>query len=168
MERALGALSRAARFAAGLILVGMTAFILVEILLRLTRGTGTNVLVEFTGYALAGLTFLAASATMREGGMVRVGILLTRVPAGVRRVLDTFCVLCGIATIGAATFFVARDMLQSLERGYETDSLVALPMWLPPVPLLLGLVAFLLDLLLQLGRVASGRASLPLDAPDAI
>jgi TRAP-type C4-dicarboxylate transport system permease small subunit len=168
IARGIGALSRATRLAAGLILVGMTAFILVEILLRLLRGTGTNVLVEFIGYALAGMTFLAASGTMRDGGMVRIGLVLSRVPAGVRRILDMFCVLCGIATVGTATFFVTREMWQSFQRGYETDSLVALPSWLPPVPLLLGMVVFLLDMLLQLALVASGRLVLPDDSPDAI
>lgn len=167
IARGISALSRATRFAAGLILVGMTAFIVVEILLRAFRGAGTNVLVEFVGYSLAAMTFLAASATLREGGMVRVGIVLSRAPGGVRRVLDGFCALCGITMVGVATFFVARDMWQSFQRGYETDSLLPLPMWLPPLPLLTGLVALLLDMLLQFVLVASGRFVLPHESPEA-
>lgn len=166
--RAVGAISGTARLVAGVVLVGMVAFILVEIVLRVTRGAGTNVLVEFVGYGLAAMTFLAASAAMREGGMVRVGLLLSRVRPGVRRVLDTFCIACGIAMIGLVTVFVARDLLQALERGYETDSLFALPAWLPPLPMFLGLAAFLLDLLLHLVLVASGRTALADDSPDVI
>ena len=60
----IGALSKAGAAAAALILVGMAAYVLIEIALRATRGSGTNVLVEFVGYGLAGLTFLAASSTM--------------------------------------------------------------------------------------------------------
>lgn len=165
--RVVGAFSRATRFMAGVLLVAMTAYTLVEIALRLL-GRPSNVVVEFVGYGLAGMTFLAASSTMRDGGMVRVALLLSRMPPKVRRVLDLFCLLCGIATIGTAAWFVGEHMLQSYDRGYETDSLVPLPAWLPPLPLLLGLVAFVLDMLLHLVLVARGEVKLADDSPDIV
>jgi len=165
--RAIGALSRATRLVAGVILVTITGYTLVEIAMRLL-GRPSNVVVEFVGYGLAGMTFLAASSTMREGGMVRVGLLLSRMPVRVRRVLDLFCLLCGVLTIGTAAWFVAEHMLQSYDRGYETDSLVPLPAWLPPLPLLLGLVAFVLDMLLHLVLVARGDVRLADDSPDIV
>ena len=163
--RVVGALSRATRLVAGVLLVAMTAYTLVEIALRLL-GRPSNVVVEFVGYGLAGMTFLAASSTMRDGGMVRVALLLSRMPPGVRRVLDLFCLLCGIATIGTAAWFVAEHMLQSYDRGYETDSLV--PSARPPLPLLLGLVAFVLDMVLHLVLVARGEVQLADDSPDIV
>jgi TRAP-type C4-dicarboxylate transport system permease small subunit len=114
------------------------------------------------------MTYLAASATMREGGMVRVGMLVSRASPRVRRALDAFCVLCGIATMAIAAGFVAREMWQSFERGYETDSLVALPSWLPPLPLLLGMLAFVLDMVVHFVAIATGRATLPDDAAEPI
>lgn len=166
-QRAIGALSRGTRLLAGVLLVAMAAYTLVEIALRLL-GRPSNVVVEFVGYGLAGMTFLAASSTMREGGMVRVAILLSRMPAGVRRWLDLFCLACGIATLGTAAWFVAEHMLQSYDRAYETDSLVPLPAWLPPLPLLLGLVAFVLDMLLHVVLVARGEVRLADDSPDIV
>lgn len=161
-------LSKASSAAAALILVGMTAYVLIEIALRGTRGSGTNVLVEFVGYGLAGLTFLAASSTMREGGLVRVSVLLERCGPGVRRVLDTICLVATIAAVALGAWFVGADMWRSFERGYETDSLFPLPMWVPPLPLLLGMVVFLLDMLLHLVLVVRGRARLAEHSPDVI
>lgn len=161
-------LSKVSAAAAALILLGITGFVLVEIALRLVRGSGTNVLVEFVGYGLAGMTFLAASSTMREGGLVRVSILLERVPAGVRRVLDTLCLLATIAAVGIAAGFVGADMWRSYQRGYETDSLLALPMWLPPLPLMLGISVFLLDMLVHLVLVATGQIRIADESPEVI
>lgn len=161
-------LSKISAALATLILLGIAGFVLVEITLRMVRGTGTNVLVEFVGYGLAGMTFLAASSTMREGGLVRVNILLERVPAGARRLLDALCLLATIAVVGIAAWFVAADMWRSYERAYETDSLVPLPMWLPPLPLLAGVTLFLLDMLVHLVLVVSGQARIADDSPEVI
>ena len=46
-------LSRAASFLAGLILIAITAYTLVEIVSRTLFGLSSNVLVEFVGYDLA-------------------------------------------------------------------------------------------------------------------
>lgn len=161
-------LSQAAGMLASLVLVLLAAYILLEIGLRALRGTGTNVLVEFIGYGLAALTFLGASATMRDGGMVRVAIVLERLPAGARRLLDVLCLACGLVSVGLLAWFVGTDMLRSFDRGYETDSIVALPQWLPPLPMFVGMVVFLLDMLAQLVRVVAFGHALPTESPDVI
>jgi TRAP-type C4-dicarboxylate transport system permease small subunit len=166
--RIVATLSRAAGALASLVLVLLAAYILLEIGLRAVRGTGTNVLVEFIGYGLAALTFLGASATMRDGGMVRVAIVLERLPAGARRLLDVLCILCGLLSVGLLAWFVGADLLRSFDRGYETDSIFALPQWVPPLPMFVGMIVFLLDMLAQLvGIVARGHA-LPTESPDVI
>ncbi len=163
-----GALTKAGAFAAALILVSITAFTLIEIALRMMRGSGTNVVVEFTGYGLAGMTFLAAGATMREGGFVRVSILVERLPQSVRRICDVICVLMTIFTIGIFAWYVSADMWRSFQRGYETDSLVALPLWLPPAPLLIGMAVFLLDMSVLLVQILAGSANVADESPEVI
>lgn len=163
-----GALTKAGAFAAALILVSITAFTLIEIALRMMRGSGTNVVVEFTGYGLAGMTFLAAGATMREGGFVRVSILVERLPQPVRRICDVICVLMTIFTIGIFAWYVSADMWRSFQRGYETDSLVALPLWLPPAPLLIGMAVFLLDMSVLLVQILAGSANVADESPEVI
>lgn len=164
----VGWLSRASAAAAIAVLLGITLYVLIEIGLRALRGSGTNVLVEFVGYGLAAITFLAASATMREGGLVRVGILLDRVSPGVRRALDVVCLLSTIAVVGMCAWYVANDMWRAWDRGYETDSLLALPSWLPPLPMFLGMLSFLLDMALHLVLVGGGTISIANESPDVI
>lgn len=166
--RLVGLLSRFTGALAGVVLALLGGYILLEIGLRALRGSGTNVVVEFIGYGLAALTFLGASATMRDGGMVRVGILLERAPRGVRRLLDVVCLLCGLGAVGLLAWFVGVDMLRSFQRGYETDSIVALPQWLPPLPMFVGMLVFLLDMLAQLVHVVVLGHALPTESPDVI
>ena len=80
---------------AGIILISMTAYTIIEIARRTVFGTSSNVLTEFVGYGLAAMTMLAASQTMRDGGLIRVNILLQFASPRVRQVLDAFCLLCG-------------------------------------------------------------------------
>ena len=168
IESLVATLSKAGAFAAAIILVGITAFTLIEIALRMLRGSGTNVVVEFTGYGLAGMTFLAAGATMREGGFVRVSIFLERLPNSVRWICDVVCIVMTIMTIGIFAWYVGADMWRSFQRGYETDSLVALPMWVPPFPLLLGMAVFLLDMCVLLVQVLFGSARVADESPEVI
>jgi len=164
----IGALSKASAASAALILVGMAVYVLIEIAMRAFLGSGTNVLVEFIGYGLAGLTFLSASTTMREGGLVRVSVFLERCGPSVRRALDTLCLVTTIVVITVFGWYVSIDMWRSFDRDYETDSLYPLPMWLPPLPLMLGVVIFLLDMLLHLVLVVRGQALLAEHSPDVL
>ena len=168
LTRIAALIARTSSLLAGLVLIAITAYTLIEIALRTLFGVSSNVLVEFVGYGLAAMTLLAASQTMREGDLVRVNVLLQFCPPRIRQVLDAFCLLCGIAVVGLAAQFVWLDMQRSFVRGYETDSLVPLPLWLPPLGLFVGMVAFILDMGAHLVLVLNGKVKLADESPDAV
>ncbi len=153
---------------AGTILIAMTAYTIIEIARRTVFGSSSNVLVEFVGYGLAAMTMLAASQTMREGGLIRVNILLHYAPPRVRQVLDAFCLLCGMFVLCFAAYYVWLDMLRSFTRGYDTDSLVPLPLWVPPAGLFVGMLAFLVNMAAFLWLVLARKAVLADESPDEI
>jgi TRAP-type C4-dicarboxylate transport system permease small subunit len=168
LERVAAMIARISSLLAGVVLVGMAGYTIVEIVSRKALGSGSNVLVEFIGYGLATMTFLGAAQTMREGGLIRVNVVLHFAPPRVHQILDAFCLLCGIAVIAFAAHFVWLDILRSYTRGYETDSLVALPLWLPPLGLLVGMVVFLLDMLVHLILVVVRGQRLADESPEAL
>lgn len=165
---AAGRLSRLSSLLAGFILIGITGFTLWEIARRALFGTSSNVLVEFVGYGLAAMTFLGASQTMRAGDLVRVNVLLQFTPPRLRRAFDAFCLSCGLAVVGFAGWFVFQDMHRSFLRDYETDSVVPLPLWIPPLGLLMGMLVFSLDAIALLLLVFAGRYRLADESADAI
>lgn len=161
-------IAKASSLVAGIVLVAMTGYTIVEIVRRTVFGTSSNVLVEFIGYGLAAMTMLAASQTMRDGGLIRVNILLRFASPRVRQVLDAFCILCGISVLGFAAWYVFLDMQRSFTRDYETDSLIPLPLWLPPLGLFIGMVAFLVNMAAYLALVLSNKLVLADESPDEI
>ena len=123
-------------------------------------GRPTAVVVEFVGYALAGMTYLALADSMRSGSLVRVNILLHFLPAGVRRALDAFCILLTFVVVVFIAHYFFGDMYRNWSRGIETDSVVPIPVWVPPLALMAGLLVFCLDLLLQFVLVIRGQAKI--------
>ena len=168
INRIAASIARISSLLAGAVLVAIAGYTIVEIILRAVFGAGTNVLVEFVGYGLATMTFLGAAQTMREGGLIRVNVVIHFIPPRIRQLVDTFCLLCGIAVIGLAATFVWADIHRSFTRGYETDSLVPLPLWLPPLGLFIGMVVFLLDMALHLVLVVMRRQKLADESPEAL
>lgn len=83
LERAGTALSSAA-------LVALAALMTCEVVLRYLIGAPLSWSMSFvTDYLLIALFFLAMSPTLRVGGHVRIDVVHARLPASVRRFLDT-------------------------------------------------------------------------------
>jgi len=160
MVRAIAAISRLAAVLSSAILVYVTVHTIAEIALRTLFNRPTNVVVEFAGYGLAAMTYLALSDAMRAGSLVRVNVLLNVMPAGIRRALDAFCVLNALLITIFLAWYVWFDMRRSYVREFQTESIVPLPAWLPPTALLVGLIVFAVDLVLHLVLILRGEAAI--------
>ncbi len=145
---------------ASITLIYVMAHTLIEITLRTILNISTNVVVEFAGYGLAAMTYLALADAMRSGTLVRVNVLLDRLPKSAIRVLDAFCVFVTFLVTAFIAYFVWLDMWRSYTRDFWTESIVPLPAWLPPIALVLGLAVFALDLLLHLVLILRGETTL--------
>lgn len=160
LERAIAVMSRGAAAIAGVVLVYVTLHTLVEITLRTVFGHSTNVVVEFAGYGLAAMTYLALSDAMRAGSLVRVNIVLKLLPGFAKRIADALCIALTLLLTVFVAYYVWIDMRRSYVREFQTESIVPLPAWLPPIALLIGLIVFAIDLALHLALVLRGKAQL--------
>jgi TRAP-type C4-dicarboxylate transport system permease small subunit len=168
LSTAIGWLSRAASVGATVALLYVAAHTLLEITLRSIFGHSTGVVIEFAGYGLAAMTFLALSGTMRAGAHVRVSVLLNFVSKRTRRVLASLCLVVTLGLTLFITYFFWLDVKRSFDRGFQIDSIVPLPAWMPPIALILGLVVFAIDLLLHVVLVAGGKIELPAESAEAV
>ena len=153
-------LSRAASIVSGIILIYVAAHTLLEITLRSIFSVSTAVVIEFAGYGLAAMTFLALAETMRTGTLVRVNVLLNFVSKRTRRFLDAFCVLSTFMLTLFITYFFYLDIKRSFVRGFLTDSILPVPAWIPPIGVLVGLIVFAIDLLLHFVLIVRGEIEL--------
>jgi len=150
LERMLQVLFKLGAWVAGALLVFTAAHTMVEIVARLFFGRSTFSLVEFTGYALAAMTFLSLAQTMRDGSLVRVNVLLKALPAAAQRGLEVVALTGTIALTCFAAWFVWVGIQRNFVRGYASDGMIAVPLWIPPLPMLIGMSLFILATALQL------------------
>lgn len=153
VERWIGRASTAAAYLAGAILFGMTAFIMTEIVLRTFFDSSTFVMDEFVGYGLAAATFLGLGHTLRDGGLIRMQLLLGHLKAGWRRLAELFAV---VSTLGLAlymAYYFWLSVSRNFERGSISASIAEVPLWIPEALLLAGLVLFIVQLVAYLARL---------------
>ncbi|GMG83296.1 hypothetical protein LNKW23_25090 [Paralimibaculum aggregatum] len=134
MTRALGWLLRGcdglAMLAAALLLAVVAGAILARLLFDLTGGA-VNVLlsgaIELSRYALL-VTVLAALPGALASGLVRVDLLIERLPAGLAALLERLWHLLAAAIGGVALWRLAIKAADQAARGDLTQDL-GLPLW---------------------------------------
>ncbi|MEO3388608.1 TRAP transporter small permease [Mesorhizobium sp. CAU 1741] len=139
-------ISRLAAGLACLVLVGMVALILYEIILRYFFSTSTYVLDEFVGYGVATCTFLAVGYSLEHGALIRVNVIISRTSGATRRIIEAFCAAVTMATIGLFIWYFWIRVARHWTRGTTSSSIAEVPMWIPEGAVLLGLAVLWLQL----------------------
>ena len=153
--------------AAVLILLGMTALILTEVVLRTFFAASTHAADELVGYGIAGLGFLALGHALDRNALIRMNLVISHLrPDGTaRRAVEVVCTLMGIFSCSIAFIFFARNVIRNYERGYVSETVAQVPLWLPELFVAIGLAIFVLQLVSYLVRTLAGE--IDLDASKA-
>lgn len=157
LDLVVAALGRLGQILAGVILVAMTAYTLVEVILRNVFDSSTFVMAEFIGYGMAAMSFLALAETFRRGGMIRVNLALEVMGPRLRRAVELAVVLATLVLLGYLAQRFWLDIERNFRRGAVSESLSQMPLWIPPSLLLAGVVIFMLELLSYFVRLLAGR-----------
>ncbi len=132
---------------AAIVFIGMTLLIVLEVVVRNTGFGSTLIATEYSGYALATMTYLSLAFTFREGAHIRITFVHDRLPRAVRRVVEVLMVAVVAAGTATATLFV-WDMVQtSFQRGTTAYTVVGTPLFIPQSVILVGLVLLFVQLL---------------------
>ncbi|MCK0095831.1 TRAP transporter small permease [Yoonia sp. F2084L] len=128
---------------------------------RLSPGTLPSTIpsyADFSGFMLAGATFLALAHTLRAGGHIRVNLVTGRLPMRLQFFAEAVVLVIAILLVGFATWFMGGLVLESLHYGDVSTGIVPVALWIPQSIaafgmglLLLALVHTLVDLI-QAGK----------------
>ena len=111
---------------------------------------------EFSGFFLAGASFLALAYTFRHGGHIRVRLLVQRFSHGAQHVVEIWCLL---VALGLAAFFawnVVLLVIDSWEFHELSVGIIPVPLWIPQSFMALGLIVLTIALLDDLVHVVKG------------
>jgi TRAP-type C4-dicarboxylate transport system permease small subunit len=154
LERFSFRLAKLAAYLSAAILVYMVIHILVEIFLRVFLASSTFVLDEFVAYATAAVTFLCLAYSLHDDSLIRVGMLLQRIKGRPRLVLEVFSFSTMLLIVILVTYyFWTKTFWRDLQRHTLSESIAEVPLWIPELFALVGLLLFGLQLLTMLLRL---------------
>ena len=148
-ERLMHRINQLAGALAGVLIVYMVGHILLEIVLRFFSES-TYVLDEFIGYAVATMTFLGLGYALSQDGLIRVTLLLERLPKPIAHGLDILTTLATLAAFGFFTWYWSISVIRSFDRNTVSQTMAETPLWIPQGMVLVGMIVFCLTLLSRL------------------
>ncbi|HEB96050.1 MAG TPA: TRAP transporter small permease [Sedimenticola thiotaurini] len=154
MRRFLDHLYQGAGIAAGACIVLMTLLILAQIVGR-WFGIVIPSTEDFSGFLLAAASFLALAYTLRSGGHIRVTLVIGHIQGLPRRLLEGTILLLALGLAGFTAWACAYLVYESWQFQELSQGYIPVPLWIPQLPMALGLVILciaLLDELVQLLR----------------
>jgi TRAP-type C4-dicarboxylate transport system permease small subunit len=165
MLRILEFLYRAAGALAAAAILGISVIVSAQVALNiLARAGGPDwswtipSYADFAGFLLAAATFLALAHTLRQGVHIRVNLVVQALPNGLAWAFEVMALSLGIAVAGAATWFTTGLVEESLHYGDKSTGIVAVPLWIPQLPMVFGLALLTVALLHTLVDAIIARA----------
>jgi TRAP-type C4-dicarboxylate transport system permease small subunit len=164
VRRALDALYDGAAWLAALFMIALLAAVLLAIAGRElnfhVRGTDA-----YAGYFMAAAGFLALAHTLKRGEHIRVTLLLSALPPGLRRGLQLFSHGAAVALSALLAFYAARLAWQSHQFHDISTGNDATPLWIPQLGMAVGtlilFIAFVDEFVIELrgrpAKVANGE-----------
>lgn len=128
------------------------------ILVRYVLNDSTVWQTEFVIYSLMASTFLGSPYVLLERGHVGVDILPTMLGGSGRFILELTggiisLVFCALLAYSGWTYFH-----EAWAQGWRTDTVWALPLWIPLLPLPLGIGLLCLQYVAELMKLFQGRS----------
>lgn len=134
---------------AGLFIIAIVVLIMAQII-----GRWFSIIVpsteDFSGYFLAASSFLALAYTLREGGHIRVNIIIRNL-TGKTRIWQERAVLSGgLALAIFMAYWLTHMVWESWSFNEMSRGYIAVPLWIPQIPVALGAIIFAIALLDEL------------------
>ncbi len=95
---------------------------------------------DFTGFFLAAASFLALAHTLRQGGHIRVTLIISHLNTTLRHIFEVWCLLLATAVTTYFSWYTFTLTRESFVYNDLSPGMVAVPIWIPQSAMLLGLV----------------------------
>jgi len=119
--------------------------VIAEIIMRTFLSKSPYITEEYTGYLMAGLTFLALGYTLKEKGHIRMTFLHTALHGKKRLLLDLLCFVTGLIFALFMTWTTTRFFWDSVVYGSRSMQISETYLAIPQFFLPLGSAVFALQ-----------------------
>ena len=113
---------------------------------------------DFSGFMLAGATFLAMAHTLRAGGHIRVNLVVCRLPQTAQFIAEFFVLIAAVGLIGYATYFMGALVVESVHYGDVSNGIIPVPLWIPQSVAAFGIALLLVAVVHTFFELVAARA----------
>lgn len=155
IRRALDALYVTSGAVAAAALFGIFALMMAQVALRFLhlQLPGADDLVAYLCVATA---FFALAWTFKRGELIRVGLLIERLPPATRRRVEAAVLALAAVLVGYIVWHTWADAMFSREIGEVAQGVVPFALWVPKLAPPIGAGVLLVAVLDELARVVTG------------
>ena len=100
--------------------------------------------------------YIAAASVLRQGSMIRIGLLIDRLGPRPRAAAEIFSLAVVAAFSAVACWYGGWIALDSFATGRMSGTMLNVPHWLTEIAIPVGFAVLLLQALVQIARVAAG------------
>ncbi|MFD1695019.1 TRAP transporter small permease subunit [Roseibium aestuarii] len=151
--RWVSTLSRAAAVVALLLLAAAILVVTQMVVIRYVLNASTVWQTEFVIYALVAMTFLASPYVLMEKGHVNVDLLQMGFGLRGRRILQSLAGLAGLLFSALLAWSGWIYFEEAWSYNWTTETVWKLPLWIPLLPLPLGIGLMTLQYVAELAKV---------------
>lgn len=112
---------------------------------------------DFTGFFLAAASFLALAHTLRQGGHIRVTLIISHLKKPIRHIFEVWCLLLASGITLYFTWYTFLLIRESFIYHDLSPGMVAVPIWIPQSAMFAGLVVLSIALLDEFFGALRGR-----------
>jgi TRAP-type C4-dicarboxylate transport system permease small subunit len=102
---------------------------------------------DIVAWLCAASAFLALGHTFRHGELVRVGLLVERLPPRVRRPSEIATLVLALLVVGYILYAAVRFVYESWKFEEVAQGLIQIPIWMPQMSFVAGAVVFFIAVL---------------------
>lgn len=159
MRPVLTKIYAAAGAAAAVFLASIAALISAQIAARLI-GMHVPASDDIAGWLMAASVFLALPYALNKGDHIRVTLLTGKLPPVWQRAFEIATAIGGVGLTGFMAYNATAFVYKSYALGDVAMGELAIPMWIPQIPLAVGFVILFVAFIDMLVRVLAGRAAI--------
>ena len=111
---------------------------------------------DIVAWLCAASAFLALGYTFRHGELVRVGLLIERLPRRLRRASEIATLALALIIVAYIAYAALRFVYESWKFAEVAQGLIQIPIWIPQMSLVVGALVFFVAVLDELVVLARG------------
>ena len=111
---------------------------------------------DIVAWLCAASAFFALGHTFRRGELVRVGLVIDALPPRVRRPVGIGALAIAVAFVAYMAYAVLRFVYESWEFKEVAQGLIQIPIWIPQMSFVLGVLVLLVAVLDEFVILARG------------